>query len=119
LETHVIRGKFLGNTSTLEQIYYLEDKTHKIKIAARARFDEGLANVALSDLPPYARQLREALGHTITMADDNDIGAPNDLDLLSCSEMFPVTFTYHFNIKVSDIYNEFDTLGFILKEDPV
>jgi Integrase core domain. len=73
LDVHVIKGKFLGYMSTMKQIYYLEDKTHKIKIAAHAHFDEGLANVPLHDLPPYARQLRKALGHTVSLDDDADI----------------------------------------------
>jgi len=53
----------------MKQIYYLEESTNKIKIAAHARFDEGLANVPLNDLPPYARQLRKALGHSVPAAD--------------------------------------------------
>jgi Integrase core domain. len=118
LDNHVIKGKFLGYTSTLKQIYYLEDSSNKIKVAAHAHFDEGLANVPLDDLPPYARQLRMALGHSVPPADEDHITAPANLDLLSCSDRFPVTFSHKFQIKSSDIMHEFDTLGFILKDDP-
>jgi Integrase core domain. len=116
LETHVIKGRFLGYTSTLKQIYYLEDHTHKIKIAAHARFDEGLANVPLTDLPPYARQLRKALGHSLPV-EETPILVPDNLDLLACSERFPITFSHQFTIKPTDISNEYDTLGFVVKED--
>jgi hypothetical protein len=116
LDTHVIKGKFLGYTSTLKQIYYLEVDTNKIKIATHARFDEGLATVPLVDLPPYALQLRKALGHSLP-ADKDVISTPDDLDLLACLDRFPVTFNHRFQIKLTDIANEYDTLGFILKED--
>jgi Reverse transcriptase (RNA-dependent DNA polymerase)./Integrase core domain. len=119
LDLHVIKGRFLGYTSTLKQIYYLEDSTNKIKIAAHARFDEGLASVPLHSLPPYACQLRKALGHLVLEVDDNVISSPSDLDLLSCAERFPITFSHRFAIKSSDISNEHDTLGFILRDDPV
>ena len=119
LEPHVIKGRFLGYTSTMKQIYYLEDNTNKIKIAAHARFDEGLASVPLHDLPPYACQLRKALGHSVPLVDASEIGTPEQLDIMSCPDRFPVTFTHDFRIKNSDIMNEYDTLGFILKEDPV
>lgn len=69
-------------------------------------------------LPPYARQLRKALGHTVPLADKDHITAPADLDSLSCSDHFPVTFSHKFQIKSSDIMHEFDTLGLILKDDP-
>lgn len=52
LDKHVIRGKFLGYMSTMKQIYYLEETMNKIKVAAHARFDEGLTSVPLPDLPP-------------------------------------------------------------------
>jgi Reverse transcriptase (RNA-dependent DNA polymerase). len=119
LDKHVIRGKFLGYTSTMKQIYYLEENTNKIKVAAHARFDEGLANVPLQDLPPYARQLHKALGHSVPPPDDTDVVTPQDLDLLSSPELFPITFSHSFVVKSSDIVNEFDTLGFVLKEDPL
>jgi hypothetical protein len=118
LDKHVVRGTFLGYTSTLKQIYYLEQDTHKIKVAAHARFDEGLANVPLLSLPPYAIQLRKALGHSVPNTDEHPIGTPGDLDLLSSSDLFPITFTHRFHIKASDITNENDTLGFILKDEP-
>jgi Integrase core domain. len=117
LDKHVIRGRFLGYTSTLKQIYYLEEGTHKIKIAAHARFDEGLASIPLSDLPPYAIQLRKALGHSLPPVDDRQVGAPDDLDLLASPDLFPVTFVHRFKVMVSDIINENDTLGFIMKAD--
>jgi hypothetical protein len=117
LDTHVIKGRFLGYASTLKQIYYLEDSTNKIKVATYARFDEGLASVPLSDLPSYAHQLRKALGHHLPH-EDSPIHAPNDLDLLTCAKRFPITFSHKFSVKSSDIENEFDTLGFILKECP-
>jgi Integrase core domain. len=94
LENHVVKGRFLGYTSTMKQIYYLEDKTNKIKIAAHARFDEGLASVPLHELPPYARQLRKALGHSLPVVDDEDIGTPDNLDILSCPDRFPITFSH-------------------------
>lgn len=103
----------------MKQIYYLEQSTNKIKVAAHTHFDEGLADTPLDQLPPYARQLRKALGHNQPPIDNNDIPLPDDLDLLSCSELFPITFSYEFTIKSSDITNEFNTSGFILKEDPV
>jgi hypothetical protein len=101
----------------MKQFYYLEDSTNKIKVAAHARFDEGLASVPLHDLPPYAQQIRRALGHSLPIEAD-EIGMPDHLDILTCAERFPITFTHVFCIKDTDIHNEYDTLGFILKEDP-
>jgi hypothetical protein len=95
----------------------LEDSTLKIKVAAHVRFDEGLANVPLDQLPPYARQLRKALGHAVPIPDDDYVSAPENLDLMACRDLFPVTFSHDFTIRSSDITNEYDTLGFILKED--
>jgi hypothetical protein len=104
----------------MKQIYYLEDNTNKIKIAAHARFDEGLSSVPLHDLPPYARQLQKALSHSQPSIEDGDISPPDSLDLMSCPERFPIMFSHDFPIKTSDIANEYyDTLGFVLKEDTV
>jgi hypothetical protein len=120
LELHAIQGRFLGYTSTLlKQIYYLENSTNKIKVAAHVRFDEGMSSVPLNELPPFAIQLRRALGQTIPSADDREIGTPDDIDLMASSSQFPVTFTHEFRIKLSDISNEYDTLGFVLQDDPV
>jgi hypothetical protein len=103
----------------MKQIYYLEHETNKIKVAAHARFDEGLASVPIDKLPPYARQLRKALGHTHSISDTTEVPPPDSLDLLSCDSLFPITFDHKFTIKHTDIINEFDTLGFVLKEDPI
>jgi hypothetical protein len=73
--------------------------------------------VPLVNLPPYAIQLRKALGHSIPDLDEHPIGTPDDIDLLSSPDLFPITFTHRFCVKHQDITNEFDTLGFILKED--
>jgi hypothetical protein len=119
LEPHAIQGRFLGYTSTLKQIYYLENNTNKIKIAAHARFDEGMSSVPLDQLPPFATQLRRSLGQAVHIRDDSDIGDPGDLDIMASPSQFPVTFQHTFQIRLSDISNEFDTLGFILQDDPI
>jgi hypothetical protein len=119
LEPHAILGRFLGYTSTLKQIYYLENTTNKIKIAAHARFDEGMSAAPLDELPPFAIQLRRALGQAVPSPEVHDIGTPNDIDLMASPSQFPVTFTHQFRIKLSDISNEYDTLGFILQDDPI
>lgn len=116
LNRHVIKGIFLGYTATLKQIYYLEDGTGKVKIASHARFDEGMNDLSLSELPPFAHHLRKALGHNIAM-DESEVCAPLDLDIFSSSELFPVTFSHVFRILPSDIPNENDTLSFIMKSD--
>jgi hypothetical protein len=120
LDIHAIRGRFLGYTSTLKQIYYLEYATSKIKVAANVRFDEGMSTVSLDQLPPDVLQLRRALGQSTpqSLSSDDDTSAPEDIDILTSTDLFPVTFTHEFTIKESDIYAEYDTLGFILKEDP-
>jgi hypothetical protein len=119
LDNHAIRGRFLGYTSTLKQIYYLEYGTSKIKVAANVRFDEGMSTVPLEQLPPYVLQLRRALGQSTPMPQpDEHISAPDDIDLLTSSELFPITFHHEFIIKPSDIYAEYDTLGFIINDDP-
>jgi hypothetical protein len=119
LDLHAIRGRFLGYTSTLKQIYYLEYNTSKIKVAANVRFDEGMSMVPLDQLPPYVLQLRRALGQTTPPSTPTDdyIDPPDDIDLLTSSDLFPITFTHRFTIKSTDIYAEYDTLGFILKDD--
>jgi hypothetical protein len=117
LDLHGIRGQFLGYTSTLKQIYYLEYSTNKIKIAAHACFDEGMSSVSSLELPPFALQLRKSLGQTVPESPTDDTAMPMDLDLLTSPQLFPVTFTHKFLIKHSDIHAEFDTLGFILKDE--
>jgi hypothetical protein len=119
LDLHGIRGRFLGYTSTLKQIYYLEYSTNKIKIAAHARFDEGMSSVPPSALPPFAVQLRKSLGQTVPELPAGDTATPLDLDLLTSPLLFPVTFPHKFLVKQSDIHAEFDTLGFVLKDDTV
>jgi hypothetical protein len=102
----------------LKQIYYLEYISNKIKVAAHARFDEGgMASVPLSDLPPFAIQIRKSLGHSVPVIPVDEVTKPDDIDLLSSPTLFPVTFMHRFIIKYSDIANEHDTLGFILKLD--
>jgi hypothetical protein len=119
LDTHAIRGRFLGYTSTLKQIYYLEYNTSKVKVAANIRFDEGMSNVPLEKLPPYVLQIRRALGQSTPLPSDTDdyINTPDDIDILTSKELFPVTFEHTFTVKASDIFAEFDTLGFIIKDD--
>jgi hypothetical protein len=119
LDIHAIRGRFLGYTSTLKQIYYLEHSSSKIKIAANVRFDEGMSNVPLDKLPPYVLQLRRALGQSTPLpSSSNDyVPPPDDIDILASPELFPVTFTHEFTVKPTDITSEFDTLGFIIKDD--
>jgi hypothetical protein len=119
LEPHANQGRFLGYTSTLKQIYYLENTTNKIKVAAHARFDEGMSSTPLDALPPFAVQLRRALGHTVPPGDDQALGDPGDIDLMTSPSQFPTTFTHKFHLKLSDITNEFDTLGFVLQDDPL
>jgi hypothetical protein len=104
---------------TLKQIYYLEYNTSKIKVAANVRFDEGMSMVPLDQLPPYVLQLRRALGQTTPPSTPTDdyIAPPDDIDLLTSLDLFPITFTHQFTIKSTDIYAEYDTLGFILKDD--
>jgi hypothetical protein len=117
LDIHAIRGRFLGYTSTLKQIYYLEYNTSKIKVAANVRFDEGMSSVPLDQLPPYVRQLRRALGQSSIDPSPDYIATPDDIDLLTSKELFPITFTHEFTIRKTDISDENDTLGFILKDD--
>jgi hypothetical protein len=99
----------------------LEYATSKIKVAANVRFDEGMSTVSLDQLPPYVLQLCRALGQSTpqSLSSDDDTSAPEDIDILTSTDLFPVTFTHEFTIKESDIYAEYDTLGFILKEDPM
>jgi hypothetical protein len=89
LDRHVIRGRFLGYTSTLKQIYYLEYGTNKIKVAAHARFDEGMASTPLDHLPPFAIQLRKSLGHSVPVISPEQVTTPDDIDLLSISNLVP------------------------------
>jgi hypothetical protein len=120
LDVHAIRGRFLGYTSTLKQIYYLEYHTSKIKVAANVRFDEGMSSVPLDKLPPYVLQLRRVLGQSIppSPSQHDDVpSTPDDIDLLTSPELFPVTFTHEFSVLHTDIANEYDTLGFILRDD--
>jgi hypothetical protein len=119
LDNHAIRGRFLGYTSTLKQIYYLEYNTSKVKVAANVRFDEGMSTVPLAKLPPYVLQIRRALGQSTSLPSDDDeyIAAPDDIDILTSKDLFPVTFEHTFTVKATDIYEEFDTLGFIIKND--
>jgi len=100
--------------TTLKQIYYLECATNKIKIASHVQFDEGMNDLPLDQLPPFARHLRHALGHA-TFDDESEIGTPADLDIFSSSVLFPVTFTHTFRVLPSDITNENDTMGFLLQ----
>jgi hypothetical protein len=119
LDIHAVRGRFLGYTSTLKQIYYLECNTSKIKVAANVRFDEGMSSVPLDQLPPYVRQLRRALGQStiVPPMSDEYISSPDDIDILASNTLFPVTFTHEFTVKATDVTNENDTLGFVLKDD--
>jgi hypothetical protein len=99
----------LDYTATLKQIYYLEEGSNKVKIASHARFDEGMNDVSLSDLPPFARHIHRALGHNVEMG-EAEIGAPNVPDIFCSTELFPVTFCHAFHILPSDIMNENGTL---------
>jgi hypothetical protein len=94
----------------LKQIYYLEDGTNKIKVPAHAHFDEGLSSVPLANLC-------KALGHTVPPINDQPVSTPTDINLLSCPELFPVTFMHQFCIQGQDVVHECNTLGYILKED--
>jgi hypothetical protein len=101
-------------TATFKQIYYLESSSNKIKVASHVRFDEGYNDLSVDALPPYARHLRRALGHALEK-DDSEIGVPADLDIFGSEALFPVTFSYLFRVLPSDITNEYDTLGFLVK----
>jgi hypothetical protein len=116
LDHHVIKGIFLGYTATLKQIYYLEDSTGKVKVASHARFDEGMNDLPLSRLPPFALSLRKALGHNVSI-DDDELAVPDTIDIFCSSDLFPVTFTHTVRIMPSDITNENDTLGFIMNSE--
>jgi hypothetical protein len=59
------------------------------------------------------------LGQSVPSVETQVDGSPGDLDLLASPSQFPVTFTHTFQLKLSDISNEFDTLGFILQDDPI
>jgi hypothetical protein len=81
LDIHANKGIFLGYTSTLQQIYYLDLSTNTVKIAAHARFDEGMSSLPLEQLPPFALAIRKALGHAILESNEQPIAAPDDIDL--------------------------------------
>ncbi len=55
---NVFTGIFLGYTSTLSQIYYLDLRTKRIKTAIHCKFDEGMNDLPDSELTPNARHLR-------------------------------------------------------------
>jgi hypothetical protein len=67
----------------LKQIYYLEDSINNTKITTHTRFDKVMSSVPFNDLPPFAIQLHHALGQTVPPVDDNEIGTPSDIDLMS------------------------------------
>jgi hypothetical protein len=121
LDIHAIRGRFLGYTSTLKQIYYLEYNTSKIKVAANVRFGEGISTVLLAQLPPYVLQLLRALGQSTPSSSTNEeyLSAPDDIDILTSNELFPVTFIHNITVKSTDISAEFNTLGFILWDENI
>jgi hypothetical protein len=55
----------------------------------------------------------------VSSEDDDTPSTPDDIDLLTSPELFPVTFTHTFTVNVADIHaEEYDTLGFILRDDP-
>lgn len=112
LDLHAIKGIFLGYTSTLKQIYYLECSTNKVKIASHAKFDEGMNDLPLDQLPPFAIHIRKALGHSVP-ADLNEVTAPQHVDIFCSDQLFPVTISHVFHVLTTDIANEYDTLGFV------
>jgi hypothetical protein len=73
-------------------------------------------DVPLSHLPLFALHLRKALGHNVSI-DDDEVAVPDDIDIFCSSDLFPVTFSHDFRILPSDITNENDKLGFIMKSE--
>ena len=60
---HSRSGIFLGYTGTMQSILYFDLRSHSVKTATHARFDEGMAD--LDDPPPNVRQLRIAQGRPV------------------------------------------------------
>ena len=58
LKNHAKRGIFLGFLpNTTKNILWYDPETNRVKIAFHVRFDEGMNDLALADVPPNVRHL--------------------------------------------------------------
>jgi hypothetical protein len=77
LKNHAKCGIFLGFApNTTKNILWYDPETQRVKIAFHARFDEGMNDLSLADIPPNVRHLQRAQdGHPIP-AEDTDTVVP-------------------------------------------
>ena len=116
LDNHCNIGSFLGFTSTMTQIHYLDHRTKRIKTAAHVRFDEGMNGV--TKLPPNARMIRQALGHHLP-PEEEEATTPDDVNLFVQPSYFPELVEVTFQYRPSDQEKGYTTLGLIVAEDKI
>ena len=86
LDNHVNTGIFLGYTATMNNVYYWDLKTKRIKTAVHVKFDEGMND--LETPTPHSRLLRLALGRSLP-PEETESTPPQELSLTSSDSPFP------------------------------
>ena len=90
-KTNSRKGTFLGYTPhTTRNIIWYDGETDRIKIASHARFDEGMNDLPISEIPPNVQQLQRSNDGNPIAQDKEDI----DKNMLQFhTERFPEVIT--------------------------
>ena len=114
LQPNSRKGIFLGYVPhTTRNILWYDVETTRIKIATHARFDEGMNDLPVTDMPPNVAHLRRT--------DDGD-AIPADVSELSasdfCFDIVPFVTTFHGHLPRRQSRSD-PTFGLSFADDPV
>ena len=108
------KGIFLGYVPhTTRNILWYDVETSRIKIATHARFDEGMNDLPVTDMPPNVAHLRRT-----------DDGSPPPADVVELStahfafDVVPAVQTFHGHLNQS-ISPSDPTFGLSFEDDPI
>jgi hypothetical protein len=77
LKNHSKRGMFLGFLpNTTKNILWFDPETNRVKIAFHVRFDEGMNDLPLADVPPNVRHLQRVQDGVSIPAESTDAVIP-------------------------------------------